>query len=65
MKEDIYMVEYYNRLYGDPQFEKIGNKTSLDEWLQNGSLHDGDEIYKIELVGKVKKHVELIIKTEQ
>jgi len=60
--EDQYIVKYGdspNHYCDDQDFQEIGNWEAVEKWLENRSLEHGDEIYKIELVAKVKSETTL------
>ena len=64
--EEKFIVKYGSRSYGTGEFQEIGSQEDLDKWLKdNVSLNDGDEIYRIQLVGVIKEKTELIIKIEE
>jgi hypothetical protein len=63
MKKDaIYAVKYGSGHYNDSDFTIIGNSEKYSEWLSDGSLKNGDEIYEIKLIGKIveKRELELL-----
>jgi hypothetical protein len=65
MSEKNYIVKREFTLYGEQDFEWIGDDVELLGRIQDNEVRPGDEIYELRLVGKIIEKKELFLLKEE